>query len=176
MHFWIRSGLMRPFCSVVRFCVINSWQYSTIPFPGIFAAIAETIQGEGGVFEVPLHYFAAIRDAQIPLILDEIQCGLGRSGQFPASCGIAANYYLIGKALGGGIGKISATLIDRADYVEKFDLQTGATFSGDTFSCQIAQKVMEIVDRDDIPERSFRLGVTLRAKLESVQQAFRRSS
>lgn len=141
-------------------------------FPGIFAAIAETIQGEGGVFEVPLQYFAAIRDAQVPLILDEIQCGLGRSGQFPASCGIVANYYLIGKALGGGIGKISATMIDRADYVEKFDLQTGATFSGDTFSCQIAQKVMEIVDRDDIPERSFRLGVTLRAKLESVQRAF----
>ena len=142
------------------------------PYPGIFAAIAEPIQGEGGVFEVPPQCLAAIRDAQIPLILDEIQCGLGRSGQFPASTGIVANYYLVGKALGGGIGKISAALIDRADYVDKFDLQTGATFSGDTFSCQIAKKVLEIVELDSIPERAYRLGVTLRQKLEYVRQAF----
>ncbi|MFN9156573.1 MAG: hypothetical protein ACK6D5_02315, partial [Planctomyces sp.] len=37
--------------------------------------------------------------------MDEIQCGLGRSGQFPASLGVVANYYLLGKALGGGVGK-----------------------------------------------------------------------
>jgi acetylornithine/succinyldiaminopimelate/putrescine aminotransferase/acyl-coenzyme A synthetase/AMP-(fatty) acid ligase/predicted amino acid dehydrogenase len=141
-------------------------------FPGIFAAIAEPIQGEGGVFEVPHQCLAAIRDAQIPLILDEIQCGLGRSGQFPASAGIVANYYLVGKALGGGIGKISATLIDRADYVDQFDLQTGATFSGDMLSCQVAQKVLEILDRDSVPERASRLGDTLRLKLESVRRAF----
>ena len=142
------------------------------PFPGIIAAIAEPIQGEGGIFEIPQQWLAAIRGSQIPLILDEIQCGLGRSGECPASSGIVANYYLVGKSLGGGIGKLSATLIDRSDYCEDFDVQTGATFSGDTLSCQVARKVLEIIDRDDIPGKAAELGIRLRQKLESVRQAF----
>lgn len=142
------------------------------PFPGIFATLAEPIQGEGGVFEIPLPFFTAIRRARIPLIVDEIQCGLGRSGQFPALQGVVANYYLFGKALGGGIGKIAATLIDRADYVDEFDLHSGATFSGDAVSCRIALKVLEIIDRDDIPHRSARLGQLLRENLLAVQREF----
>ena len=144
------------------------------PFPGIFAALAEPIQGEGGVFEVPQEFFEAVRKTQIPLIVDEIQCGLGRSGQFPASTGVVANYYLLGKALGGGVGKIAVTLIDRADYVEDFDMHSGATFSGDAVSCQIALKVLSIIDRDGIPNQSARLGLLLREKLQAVQQEFPR--
>lgn len=142
------------------------------PFSGIMTAIAEPIQGEGGIYEVPHDWLNSISDAEVPLILDEIQCGLGRSGEFPASSGTVANYYLVGKALSGGIAKISATLIDRTDYCEMFDLQTGATFSGDTLSCRVALKVLEIIDGDDVPSRAKQLGETLKQRLETVRQAF----
>lgn len=158
--------LRRPIRQGSRIAVDES------PYSGIIAAIVEPIQGEGGIFEVPVTWMNAIRDARIPLILDEIQCGLGRSGEFPASPGVVANCYLLGKALGGGIGKISATLVDQADYCKEFDVQTGATFSGDSLSCQVAQKVLEIIERDDIPGRALALGILLREKLESVREEF----
>ncbi len=141
-------------------------------FSGIVAAIVEPIQGEGGIYETPMSLLTTICDAKIPLIVDEIQCGLGRSGEFPASKGIAANYYLIGKSLGGGVAKISATLIDRADYCEEFDPQSGATFSNDRYSCNVAHRVLQIIDADAVINRCAQLGIVLRQSLQPVSDAY----
>lgn len=142
------------------------------PFRTVMAAIVEPIQGEGGIFEVPPAWLDALHNARIPVIADEIQCGLGRSGEFPASRGVAAEYYLIGKSLGGGIAKISATLIDQSEYCEEFDLHTGATFSGDPFSSQVALKVLEIIQNEQIADRCRGLGERFRTKLECVRREF----
>ncbi len=139
---------------------------------GVIAVIAEPIQGEGGIFEVPRTFFEAVSEHDLPLIADEIQSGLGRSGEFLATSGVAADYYLIGKSLGGGIAKIAATLVDREIYEDRFDLQTGATFSSDRFACAVASKVMEIIDTDDVPERARRLGGLLQDRLTALQQQF----
>lgn len=138
---------------------------------GIMALIAEPVQGEGGVFEVPLKWLKAVREAGIPMILDEIQCGLGRTGQFPASRGVVADYYLVGKSLGGGIAKISATLIDQTVYCDDFDLQNGATFSGDAFSSRVAIKALEIMETDHIADRAAEIGKTLRDQLETLRKS-----
>jgi len=143
-----------------------------VPVSGVFAVIAEPIQGEGGILEIPPSFFAAVHDHGLPLIADEIQSGLGRSGEFIATGGVPADYYLLGKSLGGGIAKIAATLVDREVYEDRFDLQAGATFSSDRFSCSVASRVIEIIDREGVPERARKLGGLLQAKLAGLKQQF----
>lgn len=72
------------------------------------AVILEPIQGEGGVIPAPVEFLQTVRrvtkELDIPLICDEIQCGLGRSGKIFAfeHAGIVPDVILISKAIGGG--------------------------------------------------------------------------
>ncbi|MBR6214628.1 MAG: diaminobutyrate--2-oxoglutarate transaminase family protein [Candidatus Methanomethylophilaceae archaeon] len=72
------------------------------------AVILEAIQGEGGVIPAPVEFLQAVRritkELDIPLICDEIQCGMGRSGKVFAfeHAGIVPDVILISKAVGGG--------------------------------------------------------------------------
>ncbi len=72
------------------------------------AVILEAIQGEGGVIPAPVEFLQAVRritkELGIPMICDEIQCGLGRSGKIFAfeHAGIVPDVILISKAIGGG--------------------------------------------------------------------------
>lgn len=71
------------------------------------AVILETIQGEGGVIPAPIEFLKTVRkvtkELGIPLIVDEIQCGVGRSGKFFAFeyAGIEPDVILVSKAIGG---------------------------------------------------------------------------
>jgi acetylornithine/succinyldiaminopimelate/putrescine aminotransferase/predicted amino acid dehydrogenase/acyl-coenzyme A synthetase/AMP-(fatty) acid ligase len=141
----------------------------TVRFSRIVAALAEPIQGEGGVTEVSRELLRRLQGHDFPLIVDEIQAGLGRSGEFLASAGVAGDYYLFSKALGGGVAKIAAVLIDRRRYVERFDELYASTFAGDAFSCAVARRVLEVIERDDVPGRAHARGVALRDALEAVR-------
>jgi len=72
------------------------------------AVILEPIQGEGGVVPAPPEFLQAVRritkELEIPMIVDEIQCGMGRSGKIFAfeHAGIVPDVILISKAIGGG--------------------------------------------------------------------------
>ena len=141
-------------------------------FSRIIAAIAEPIRGEGGIKEIPLNLLEQLNLQTFPLILDEIQSGLGRSGSFLASEGISASYYLFAKSLGGGIAKISALLIEKHRYQDRFDSDYVGTFSGDAFSATIATKVLEVIEQDNIPKRAKERGEVLRVKLGALQQTY----
>lgn len=143
-----------------------------VRFSRIICAIAEPIRGEGGVTCVSPSLLDRLSQCEFPLILDEIQCGMGRSGDFPAFSGVPGAYYLLGKALGGGLAKISAVLIDRGRYVERFDEYYSGTFSGDAYSCAVASAVLDVIERDDVPARARERGAVLREWLERVQREF----
>jgi acetylornithine/succinyldiaminopimelate/putrescine aminotransferase/predicted amino acid dehydrogenase/acyl-coenzyme A synthetase/AMP-(fatty) acid ligase len=142
-----------------------------VRFSSIIAAIYEPILGEGGICEAPAALVRQLQDREFPLIADEIQCGLGRTGSFLASEGIHANYYLFAKALGGGIAKISATLIERSRYVRRFDEHYDTTFGGDAFSCGIARRVLELIKDEDVPARVRSRGAVLLTKLSRLAAA-----
>jgi acetylornithine/succinyldiaminopimelate/putrescine aminotransferase/predicted amino acid dehydrogenase len=141
-------------------------------FSRIICAFAEPIRGEGGVTCVSPSLLDRLGQYEFPLILDEIQCGMGRSGDFPAFSGMPGAYYLLGKALGGGLAKIAAVLVDKGRYVERFDEYYAGTFSGDAYSCAIASAALDVIERDDVPARARARGAVLRARLESVQREF----
>jgi len=120
--------------------------------PDLAAFIFEPILGEGGVR--PVEPAFAQRAAQlcaarnIPLIADECQTGLGRTGTFLAceSLGVTPDYLILSKALGGGLAKISALLIRRQRYHNEFDLQHTSTYAEDDFSCAIALQTLSLID------------------------------
>jgi acetylornithine/succinyldiaminopimelate/putrescine aminotransferase/predicted amino acid dehydrogenase len=115
--------------------------------------IFEPIQGEGGVREITPEFAqraAALCSARgVPLIADEIQTGMGRTGTFLASeaLGIKPDYVLLSKALGGGLAKISATLIRRDRHVDKFDVLHTSTYAEDDYSSGVALKALELLDQ-----------------------------
>ncbi len=112
----------------------------------------EPIQGEGGVRPVGREFLGRIAELcaehRIPLIADEYQTGLGRTGSFLAShaFGVRPDYIILSKALGGGIAKISAVLIDRRRYRAEFDLLHSSTFASDGFSCGVGLKFLEMLE------------------------------
>ena len=114
--------------------------------------IFEPIQGEGGVREITPEFAqraaALCRARGTPLIADEIQTGMGRTGTFLASeaLGVSPDYVLLSKALGGGLAKISATLIRRDRHVDKFDVLHTSTYAEDDYSSGVALKALELLD------------------------------
>jgi acetylornithine/succinyldiaminopimelate/putrescine aminotransferase/predicted amino acid dehydrogenase len=141
-------------------------------FSRIVAAVAEPIQGEGGICQPNRELLKQLGRYDFPLVFDEIQCGLGRSGSFVASAGLDGDYYLFAKALGGGIAKVSALLVDRRRYVPRFDELYSSTFAGDSLSCAVAKRVLEIIHRDDIPARARERGASLKGSLEKLRQQY----
>ncbi|MBI4862848.1 MAG: aminotransferase class III-fold pyridoxal phosphate-dependent enzyme [Candidatus Riflebacteria bacterium] len=120
----------------------------------VAAMFVEPVQGEGGIRVLDRQYARAIRDHSdrvgFPIVADEIQCGLGRTGSFLASqeVGLAAHYWTFSKSLGGGLAKIGALTLVRSRQVADFSLLHSSTFAEDEPSCRIALKALEIATRD----------------------------
>lgn len=143
-------------------------------FTNISACFVEPIQGEGGIRELPADYLRALRDAAdeggFPLVIDEIQSGMGRTGTFLASArsGVRGDYYLLSKTLGGGLAKLSALLVDRARYAPEYGYLHTSTFADDDFSSAIGLGVLEVIEKDRIEERCRESGEYLLARLGEI--------
>lgn len=137
----------------------------------------EPIQGEAGVRPLTTTFLQSAAELceqrQVPMIADECQTGLGRTGDFLRShaLGVRPDYIILSKALGGGIAKISALLVNRQRYRADFDLLHSSTFADDEFSCTIAMRVLELLDARAI-ELGCRSGEALKEQLEQLQQKY----
>ncbi|ONI87641.1 aspartate aminotransferase family protein [Saccharothrix sp. ALI-22-I] len=124
-------------------------------FPLFVAAVLEPIQGEGGIHELPREFVADVQavsaELGIPVIVDEIQSGMGRTGRFLSSAhlGLRGDYFALAKSLGGGVAKAAVLLIRESRYLRDFEMMHSSTFAKDSFSCLIARKTLEILERDD---------------------------
>ncbi len=123
--------------------------------PGYYAAfIVEPIQGEGGIVEPPAGYLAEVKEIcerhEVLLVLDEIQTGLGRTGDLFA-CeqeGIVPDVLVLAKALGGGIMPIGACLSTHNVYNEDFGMKHSSTFAGNSLACRVGLKVIKLLTED----------------------------
>jgi len=137
------------------------------------AVILEAVQGEGGVIPAPVKWLQTVRrvteELGIPLILDEIQAGVGRTGKFFAfeHAGIVPDVILISKAIGGSL-PLSVVI-----YNEKLDVwQPGAhagTFRGNQMAMAAGAKVLEIIERDNILEQVKKKGEYIRQRLTALK-------
>ncbi|MBB5857521.1 aspartate aminotransferase family protein [Amycolatopsis umgeniensis] len=149
-------------------------------YPVFTAFLVEPVQGEGGINVLGEEFATRLRrtaDAlDVPVIVDEIQCGMGRTGTFLAgsAVGLQGDYYTLAKSLGGGIAKISLLLIRRSKYRPDFEFLHSSTFAKDGFSTAIALKVVELLEADDgaAYRRATELGIRLKSALDGVRADF----
>ncbi|MBF6214993.1 aminotransferase class III-fold pyridoxal phosphate-dependent enzyme [Nocardia puris] len=150
------------------------------PFPVFAAVVLEPILGEGGIHEMPADFVADVQrvaaELGIPVIIDEIQTGMGRTGAFLASghLGLRGDYYAIAKSLGGGVAKAAVLLVRESRYLSDFELMHSSTFAKDSFSTLIARRVLDILEADDgaLYRAAERRGAELLAALRSVREEF----
>ncbi|MEO1561823.1 MAG: aspartate aminotransferase family protein [Pseudomonadota bacterium] len=141
------------------------------------AILLEPIQGEGGIIPVPDQCLRGLRDLcdrhGILLILDEIQCGMGRTGKLFAHewSGIAPDIMAIAKAIGGGfpLGACLAT----ANAASGMTAGThGSTYGGNPLGCAVGSAVMDIVAEQSFLQSVNRRAGQLRQSLESLVAEF----
>ena len=139
----------------------------------IVAVLIEPVQGEGGIRVADAAYLRALRtlcDQQgWLLMLDEIQCGMGRTGAWFAHqhTGIVPDVMTVAKALGNGF-PIGACLArgEVADLLSPG--QHGTTFGGNPLACRVGYTVLDIMARDDLPKRAATLGDRLLSGLRDA--------
>ncbi|WP_231626672.1 aspartate aminotransferase family protein [Streptomyces apocyni] len=148
--------------------------------PVFSAFLLEPIQGEGGIRELPADFVQEVQRVcaaiDCPVVVDEIQSGMGRTGTFLASTqlGLRGDYYTLAKSLGGGLAKISVLLIRQSRYRGQFELVHSSTFAKDGFSTQIALKVLELLEADDglVYRTAAERGARVQAMLEAVRDDY----
>ncbi len=148
------------------------------PWTPIAGCLAEPIQGEGGIRELTTPFLQALRKVadtwHFPLIFDEIQSGIGRTGTFLAAqpSGVVADYYLFSKSLGGGLAKVSALLVKRDRYQDAFGMLHTSTFAEDDFSSAIALEALTLLTENDnaLIKISGEKGDYFLAQLRSLQK------
>jgi acetylornithine/succinyldiaminopimelate/putrescine aminotransferase/predicted amino acid dehydrogenase len=145
----------------------------------ISAFFIEPLQGEGGIHAVPRDFLALAREIctrhAIPLVFDEIQSGVGRTGTFLFSeqQNIVADYYLLSKSLGGGLSKIAAMMVPREMYEEEFGVIHSSTFAEDGHSAAIALAALNLLEHDPfILDNCRARGEQLKAGLTKLQQRY----
>lgn len=141
------------------------------------AVLVEPIQGEAGIVLPPAGFFAALRAwctaHNVLLILDEVQSGLGRTGEWFAfeHEGIRPDALILGKALGGGLLPVSAFLAD-AVVMDVFDPGShGSTFGGNALAAAVGLEALQVLEDEQLIERSATLGAHLLQRLRAVQRA-----
>lgn len=138
------------------------------------AVLLEPIQGEQGVVVPPAGYWPAVRElctaADVLLIADEIQSGLGRTGTTFALelWDVRADLVTLGKALGGGVLPVSA-VVGRPDVLGVLTAGThGSTFGGNPLACAVGLAVVDLLRPGTYQERARTLGAHLHERLATL--------
>lgn len=136
------------------------------------AIILETLQGEGGIYVAEESFIKGLRklcdEREILLICDEIQCGMGRTGEMFCyqNYGIKPDIVTIAKALGCGVPVGAFACTDKAASMGPGD--HGTTYGGNPLVCAAANKVLDIFREDQILKNVKEAGDYLYQKLEEL--------
>jgi acetylornithine/N-succinyldiaminopimelate aminotransferase len=151
----IQKGF-RPLVPGFAFGELNNLASFAQLVDGDTAAIfVETIQGEGGIHPCTTEFLMGLRrlcdQHNLLLLLDEVQCGIGRTGRFYAfeHAGVRPDAIGMAKGLGGGfpigamwVGERSADLFQPGSH--------GTTFGGTPLACAAAMAVLDVIEREQL--------------------------
>jgi 4-aminobutyrate aminotransferase/(S)-3-amino-2-methylpropionate transaminase len=141
------------------------------------AIIAEPVQGEGGFIAPPMDYFKELRkladEYGIKLIIDEIQTGYCRTGKMWAieHYKIDPDIMVMAKAIASGL-PLSAVVARDELMKDIYPGSLGGTYGGNPVACATALKVLEIVEREKIAQKSEKMGKYLRKRLEEWKDKY----
>ena len=139
--------------------------------PNITAVFLETIQGEGGIHAARWDYLRAVRELcdrhDLLLMLDEVQCGIGRTGKWFAHqwAGIQPDVMPLAKGLGSGVPIGAVVCGPRAANIFKPG-NHGTTFGGNPLSMRAGIETLRIMEEEGLLENAAAVGAHLKAALE----------
>ena len=150
---------------------IDALRKATDGNPDVVAVFFEAIQGEGGIRPMRTEYLRQVRalcdERNWLLMIDEVQCGMGRTGKWFAHqwAGITPDVMPLAKGLGSGVpigavvaGPKAATLFAPGNH--------GTTFGGNPLAMRAGIETLRIMQKDDLLANATRVGAHMRAALE----------
>jgi acetylornithine/N-succinyldiaminopimelate aminotransferase len=147
-----KKGAFRPLLPEIYFIRLNNWDDLSLITEQTAGVFLETIQGDAGIRIPNPLYLQALKarceEVGSMLVLDEIQCGMGRTGKFFAfeHYSIVPDAVVLGKALGGGMP--IGCLVSSKDHIEKLShspiLGHISTFAGHPVACAAAAAALKI--------------------------------
>lgn len=143
--------------------------------PNTAAFLLEPIQGEAGIIIPPAGFlqeaYKVCKENNVLFVADEIQTGFGRTGKLFACSweNVVPNVYLLGKALGGGVFPISVVAANH-DILGVFNPGShGSTFGGNPLACAVAVAGLEVLEDEQLVEKSLTMGRYFLDKLKQLQ-------
>jgi ornithine--oxo-acid transaminase len=160
--------------------------FTTIPYgdagalqqaitPNTCGFLVEPIQGEAGIIIPPDGYLrqaaSICRENRVLLMCDEIQSGLGRTGELFAYQheGITPDVLIVGKALSGGFYPVSAVLASKAVLGVFNPGDHGSTFGGNPLACAVARTALRVLVEEGMVKRSAVLGRYFLDRLKTLR-------
>ena len=153
--------------------------------PATVAILIEGIQGEGGITPATAEYLLGLRalcdERKMLLLIDAVQCGHFRTGRFqsfqrtlegvPGGEKFLPDGVSMAKSLGGGF-PIGAFWV-RQPHADLLGAGThGTTFGGTPLGCAVANRIFEIIERDQLADNARNMGAFLKGELEKLAQEF----
>lgn len=138
------------------------------------AIIMETVQGEGGIYPASGEFLKKVRalceEKDILLILDEIQCGMGRTGEMFAwqRFGVKPDIMTTAKALGCGVPVGAFLMTEKVGAHSLTSGDHGTTYGGNPLACAAVSKVLDLFEKDHIIDHVREVGAYLEEKLKGL--------
>lgn len=142
------------------------------------AIIMETVQGEGGIYPADITFLKEVRqicdEKDILLILDEIQCGMGRTGSMFAwqQYGVTPDIMTTAKALGGGVPVGAFVLNDKVASASLVPGDHGTTYGGNPFACAAVSKMFDLFESGKVLEHVNEIAPYFEEKLEELMEKY----
>jgi acetylornithine aminotransferase len=140
--------------------------------PNIVAVLVEPIQGEGGIRTPDISYLQGLRkicdEHEWLLMLDEVQCGLGRTGKWFAfqHAGILPDVMTLAKGLGSGVPVGACLAAGKAAGTFKPG-NHGSTFGGNPLASTAALTTLNIMEQDKLLDHAAKLGAWLKQQFQA---------
>lgn len=138
------------------------------------AILFETVQGEGGLYPAEEDFMKKVKalceERDILLILDEIQCGMGRTGYMYAwqKYGVKPDIMATAKALGCGVPVGAFLMTEKVGQNSLTAGDHGTTYGGNPLACAAICKVIELFEKEHILDNVKEVGVYLEKKLDEL--------
>lgn len=142
------------------------------------AIIMETVQGEGGIYPAEKEFLEGVRslcdEHDILLILDEIQCGMGRTGSMFAwqAYGVQPDVMTCAKALGCGLPVGAFVLNQKTAEHSLVPGDHGTTYGGNPLACRGVSTVLDLFESEHIVEHVQKTSAYLEQKLDEIVEEF----
>lgn len=169
----------QPMIGNVKFATFNDYESVVSQVTDkTCAIIMETVQGEGGIYPAEADFIKSVRklcdEKGILLILDEIQCGMGRSGSMFAyeQYGIKPDILTVAKAVGCGVPVGAFLTTQKVADASLVPGDHGTTYGGNPLAGAAVREVLKIFEEDNIIENVVAMGEYLDEQLKKLVDEF----